>query len=235
MFFHFSEVSYEMFDSFKCEIFEKIINSKRADGGKSNLSFANHKLILLFLTAVAIFMVALPFAQQTIINKRSEPYSEMWLLGQQHTADNYPSTIEPNHDYTVFLDVNNNMGKMVQYMVKVWFFNTTPSTQTTLGLPVYSITAAIANEETWALPVTFSIDYAHDETTFGVNVTSIKINSLDTKADGTFVAWNSTKEGRYGYLHFELWAYDTNARNFKNFNCSVDLRFNMTAPILAIP
>ncbi len=235
MLFHFSEVSYEMFDSFECKIFEKIVNSKKADGGKSNLSFANHKLILLFLTAVAVFMVALPFAQQTLINKRSEPYSEMWLLGQQHTADNYPSTIEPDQNYTVFLDVKNNMGKMVQYMIKVWFLNVTPSTQSSIGLPVYSTTAAIANGETWALPVTFSIVYAHDEPTFGVNITSIKINSLETKADFTSVAWNSTKEGHYGYLHFELWAYDTDAREFKNLNCSVDLRFNMTAPILTSP
>ncbi len=194
------------------------------------MSFAYQKEIFLVIIAVIIVVIAFPFIQQALVDKKPEPNSELWLLGQQHTADNYPFNIKSNQNYTVFIDVKNNLGDMVQYMIRARFLNMTQRATASPVPSIYSSTAAVEDGATWAFPITFSIDYAFDEATFKVNLNSISVNNMTTNASDISVAWDSDNEGRFGYLDFELWIYDNDAREFKNHGRSVDLRLNMTAP-----
>ena len=208
--------------SWKQEALNGFIVHKKQVGGKSSTSFAHQKEIFLVLTAIIIVVVAFPLVQQTLMNKKSEPNSELWLLGQQHTADNYPSSVTPYQNNTVFLDVKNNMGKSVQYIVQVKFLNKTQLGVASSAPSLYNITGVVENGGTWDLPIVFSIDYYR--TASQINLNSINFNGAVVDAAGSSVAWDSEREGFFGYLYFELWTYNSSAGSFQNDGRSVDLR-----------
>jgi len=72
---------------------------------------------------VSIFL--LPALNLLGIPKNEETFSEFWLLGPEHKAENYPFNVSVNEDYTLYVGVGNQLGESSDYAVYVKLYNQT--------------------------------------------------------------------------------------------------------------
>ena len=98
--------------------------------------------------------------------------------------------------------------------------------------PLYSITAFVANNETWELPITFSIDYTYIENRDDVNLSKIIFNYIVFNGatfdlEGISAYWDPELRGFFGYLFFELWIYNDSTNAFEYHERFTSLRFSM--------
>jgi len=198
-----------------------------------------YKTLIFVVTAIAALLVASPALQRLLVYPQTEFFTEMWLLGPEHMAENFPANITINTDYKIFLGIGNHLGSAAYYSVQVKFRNQTQSapgilSHTTSSLsPLYSMAAFVADKETWELPITFSLDYTYSENTDNatlskVNVRSITFNGAKLNLEGFSATVDSENSGFFGYLFFELWIYNGTTGGFQYHQRCTSLRLNMT-------
>jgi hypothetical protein len=203
------------------------------------VNLAVFKTILLVVTAVLALFVASPALQRLLVYPQKEFFTELWLLGPEHTAENFPFNITSNINYNIFLGIGNHLGSFAYYSIQVKFRNQTqPSADsfnhTASSLPpLYSITAFGADKETWELPVTFSFEYTYNEDPDNESLSKVEVNTLmfnDLLLDleGYSATWDSEREVFFGNLFFELWIYSDATGSFQYHQRSTSLWFNMT-------
>ena len=178
-------------------------------------------------------LVASPALQRLLVYPQTDFFTELWLLGPQHKAENYPFNITRNQNYDVFLGIENHLGHCGYYLVQVKFrnqtqpaadsFNHTPSSLPSL----YNIAAFVADKETWELPVHFSFDYTYDENLTQVIFNRLIFNDVALDINGSSAAWYPQKSSFFGNLFFELWISDATG-NFHYHERFVGLVLNMT-------
>jgi hypothetical protein len=103
--------------------------------------------------------------------------------------------------------------------------NRTPSSMPSL----FNISAFVADEQHWELPVRFSFDYGVSLDKSSVVFHGLTLNNQVLSLEGYVTARNVTRSIFYGNLVFELWVYDANATALSYHGRFVDLKFNMTA------
>jgi len=198
------------------------------------MNLHEYKTVLLVVTAIIALLVASPALQRLLVYPQTEFFTEMWLLGPEHTGKNYPSNITLNKNYNVFLGVSNHLGHCAYYMVQVKFRTQNQSAPDTFArtpssLPsLYSINFIVADKEACELPVTFSFDYSYDETNSQVIFNRLTFNGAALNLDGYSATWDSEKSRFFGNLIFELWIYTDAAGGFTYHERYNDLKFNMT-------
>ena len=194
-----------------------------------------YKALLLVVTVVLALLVASPALQRLLVYPQTEFFTEMWLLGPEHMAENYPVNITSGENYNVFLGVGNQLGKCAYYMVEVKFrnesmsapssFNRTPSSLPSL----FSITVFVADKAVGEQFLTFSFDYGFNDPLSKVDFYSMSLNDVKLDLHGLSSERNSTTNRFYGNLIFELWIYNESTSLFEYHERFVDLKFNMTA------
>jgi hypothetical protein len=193
------------------------------------------KVILLVVTGVLALLVASPALQRLLVYPQTEFFTEMWLLGPGHTAENYPANITEDQDYSVFLGIGNHLGQCAYYMVEVKFRNETMSkpnsfTGTPSSVPaLYSLPVFVADKEVWEDRLTFSFDYQFDVALSRVEFNSVTLNDVTLNLRGLSSEWNATTSRFYGNLIFELWIYNESTSSFQYHERFVDLKLNMTS------
>lgn len=203
------------------------------------MNLQEYKLVLLVVTAIVGLLVASPALQRVFVYPQSEFFTEMWLLGPEHKADNYPFNIELNENYQVFLGASNHLGHCAYYTVQVKFRNQNQSapdasTLTPSSLPtLYNINFIIADKEEWELPVTFSFDYLYDENNSQVNFNRMMFNGASLNLNGYSTTWDAENSQFFGNLVFELWIYNDEVGGLTYHQRYNDLKFNMTVPTTA--
>jgi hypothetical protein len=197
-----------------------------------------YRLPFIVVTAIIMLLVASPALSRLLVYPRTEFFTEMWLLGPSHTAEDYPYNLTNGQNYTIYLGLGNQLGYCAYYLVEVKFRNETQSMPTSFGpienrtpsdLPsLLNVTAFVADESTWELPVTFSFDYGFNQAGLEVEFHSLRFNGAVLDLGGLTSAWNSTTSRFYGDLLFELWLFNSTSSSF-NYNYRyVDLKLNMT-------
>jgi uncharacterized membrane protein len=190
------------------------------------MALAQHKTIFLVSTVIVALFVAVPTIQQFIVFPQPEHFSELALLGSQNEAANYPSDVFANGKYTVLLDVGNHLGRSAYYMVQVKLLNQMQYKANSEVPSLCNCTFFVADKQTWELPITFSLNYSHDENNSQVNVHQITINGDAFNAENCVLPWDNQQAGFFGYLVFELWIYDEAVGDFVNHGRSVNLILN---------
>jgi hypothetical protein len=190
------------------------------------------------VVAVVALLVASPCLSRVLVYPRTEFFSEMWILGPSHMAEDYPYNISKGADYAVFLGIGNQLGYCAYYVVEVKFRNETQSAPASFGtienrtpssMPsLFNISAFVADEQNWELPVSFSFDYGVSLDKSSVVFHSLTLNSQVLSLEGYVTAWNATRSIFCGNLVFELWIYDAQATALSYHGRFVDLKFNMT-------
>jgi hypothetical protein len=164
--------------------------------------------------------------------RTSERFSELWLLGPGHMAENYPFNITVGQPYTVYLGIGNHMGSTRYYVVYIKFRNQTqPLPNATQSEPsplptIYEIRAFVQDDQTWEKLITFSaLEASQSETSSSVN--RLVINARTVWTNSTAI-WDPERTGFYYQLIFELWIYDTASKNLGFHNRFVGIWLNMT-------
>jgi uncharacterized membrane protein len=162
----------------------------------------------------------------------SESFSEFWLLGPNHAAEDYPFNVSAGEMYSVFVGVGNHMGSSEYYRVYVKFRNSTQSLPDSKSgvpsslSPVYEYQFFVGADEVWESPISFGFG---DMVVEGdvLSVGEIVVDGGAFSVD-VFAVWDSEREGYFFQLFFELWRYDLDSRSFKFGGRFVGLWLNMT-------
>ena len=201
------------------------------------MNLSEYKVLFIVVTAVVALFVASPALSKLLVYPKTEFFSEMWLLGPNHKAEGYPYNISRGLNYTVFLGIGNNLGYCAYYVVEVKFRNETQSAPSSFGpienrtpssLPsLFNITAFVADEQNWELPMIFSFDYV-SENKFQVVFQSLTLDNEVLSLEGYVASWNATRSVFFGNLIFELWIYNAQTTALSYHGRFGDLKFNMT-------
>jgi hypothetical protein len=139
--------------------------------GDERLNLLQYKALFLVVTGVVVLFIASPVLEKVLVYPQTEYFTELWLLGPQHTAENYPHNITRGEDSSIFLGIANHLGSCAYYVVEVKFRNATQSgpdsfNRTCSSLePLYSLNVFVPDKETLEMPMSFSLDYSFDEVT----------------------------------------------------------------------
>jgi uncharacterized membrane protein len=181
-------------------------------------------LIMILIAAVPTFSLFIR------IPDGSERFSELWLLGPSHKAENYPFNIKINEissAYAVYVGVGNHLGHPAYYRVDVKLRNQTqplPNSSNHVPSPLnptYEFQFFLAEGKTWEAPLSFSFqgkpmfisDLLINGVTFHVNQSS---------------TWDQERNGYHYQLFLELWLYNKTSQRFQFHNRFVGIWLNMT-------
>lgn len=196
------------------------------------MSLREYGVLFWTVVSVSALVVASPALSRLLVYPRTEFFTELWILDENHMAEDYPFNVSRNHDYRAYLGIGNRLGYCAYYLVEVKFRNQTMSApdsfnRTPSSLPaLFNVTAFVADEEVWELPLTFSFNYTYDEGLLKVEFESLALNDVVLNMTAYTVAWDPEKKGFFGYLFFELWIY--NGTSFHYHERFLRLRLNMT-------
>jgi hypothetical protein len=183
-------------------------------------------LVLVFTTACLGLSVVFSFP------KGEEVFTELWILGPGHMAENYPFNVKESGEYSVYVGVGNHMDSSSFYNVRVKFRNQSePLPNATAGIPsslptYYEDLIFVEAGETWEAPLTFSfadVSFSGDQ----CQVESVRINGFPFDVDKT-VLWDEENHGFYFHLFIELWNYRAESDAFEYHNRFVGFWLNMT-------
>jgi len=189
--------------------------------------FVVTSLTLTLVAAAPTLSIVVPFPRS------GERFSELWVLGPNRMAENYPFNVRVDEEYQVFVGVGNHMGSSAYYLVYVKFRNQTqpfPDAQNSMPSPlpaIYEFRGFVADGVTWETPIVFSI--------LGVSrledsclVRRMMINDVVFSVDSSST-WDSENNGFYYQLFFELWLYDVTSQSFQFHNRFVGIWLNVTS------
>jgi uncharacterized membrane protein len=200
--------------------------------GNKRLDIQQHKVIFIVVTAFLALLVASPVLQKALVYPQTEFFTELWLLGPQHSAKNYPYNITNNSNYSIFLDVTNHLGSCAYYVVEVKFRNQTQSAPDSFNrthsslVSLYSVNVFLADNASWELPITFSFDYNHDSATSTIYLNRLQFNDVALNLNGYSTMWDPGRNAFFGDLVFEIWLYNSTIGGFQYHERYVDLKLN---------
>jgi len=183
-----------------------------------NLKLGEYRVLFLVVIAVVALLVATPALTRLLVYPRSEFFTELWLLGPNHLAEGYPFNISRSQNYRIFLGMGNQLGYAAYYLVSVKFRNVTQSApwgfgsaanQTPSGLAsLYNITAFLADQTDWEMPLTFSFDYSNVSVSVWTfqnatvvrnattgSITNVTVTTVKNLPVSTFHMYNMTLNG----------------------------------------
>ena len=197
------------------------------------LTFQDYRNLLLATCLIALLLSTLPAMSVLVtLPKVGERFSELWLLGSNHMAENYPFNVTVGRPYSVYLGIGNHMRSSTYYSVYIKFRNQTqPLPNATLSTPsslpiLYEIRAFVQDDQTWEKLITFSsLEASQSETSSFVNRLVINDRTVWTNSSAI---WDPERDGFYYELFFELWIYNVASKNLGYHNRFVGIWLNMT-------
>ena len=160
-----------------------------------------------------------------------EAFSELWILGPGHMAEDYPFNVSSGENYMVYLGVGNHLGCSAYYTVYVKLRNETESLpNSTAGTPsplepLFENSSFVRDGETWETPLYFSFSNVQrfESTT---SVKTLMVNGVSFDVDKPAL-WDSNNMGYFYQLFIELWIYNVSANVLQYHNRFVGLWLNM--------
>jgi hypothetical protein len=198
------------------------------------MNFHEYRVVFVAVVGIVALFVASPAMSRLLIYPRTEFFTEFWILDSNHRAEDYPFSVIRTANYSVFLGIGNRLGHTAYYLVEVKLRNQTQSApnsfnRTSSSLPsLLNVAAFVADEGTWEYPLTFSFDYAYNETLSQVEFSSLKLNGFRLDLGDSRVEWDSERGGFFGNLFFELWIFNAAANDFGYHERFTGLWLNMT-------
>ena len=191
-----------------------------------------YKLVLAVVGLIGVLLLASPVIAAVVRFPGGEQFSELYVLGPGHMAENYPYSVVPGRTYSVYVGVGNHLGSSAFYVLYVMFQNrsdTLPNATTgapSPSQPLYEYRFAVTDGNVWENFLSFSVS----NTSISANQSMIRqltVNDVGFDVDKPSV-WDSNSTSYYYRLVLELWLYDS-ASNSVQFNSRfVYLQLNLT-------
>jgi len=197
------------------------------------MNFQDYRTVFQVGSLVFVLLAASPALSLVVSFPRGgESFSELWLLGPNHMAADYPFNVQAGEEYSLFLGVGNHLEHSAYYLVCAKFRNQTQPLPNASSLEpsslssIYEFQFLIADDDVWETPVTFEILDAsvHGDS---VVVENVSINDRAFQV-GCSLAWDSDNSGFYFQLFFELWLYNSERSSFEFHDRFVGIWLNMT-------
>ncbi len=182
-------------------------------------------LVLVLVVAIPALSLLIPFSVE------GEHFSEFYVLGPGHIAEDYPFNVEEGGKYSVYLGVDNHMASSIFYNVQVKFRNQNePPPNSTTGTPsplptLYEYNIFLEDESNWETLLTFSFSGISFSGNY-CKVESLVINGFKFDMNKS-VLWDEDHNGYYYQLFFELWIYQVESETFEFHNRVVDIWLKM--------
>jgi hypothetical protein len=191
----------------------------------------NYRIIFVAVGLIGILLFSWPTIGLIIKPPIGEPFSELYILGPNHTFEGIPFNIKAGVNYTVYLGVGNHMGSPGYYTSTIKFSNQTEALpNSVLGTPsplpsLFEYKSFVQVEDTWETPLTFKVKTLSlaNEVSY---VPTITINGIDYPVNEASM-WNLNKTGYYYTLIVELWIFNSTLGVAQYQNRSVHLLLNM--------
>jgi len=196
------------------------------------LKLDEFRIFFLVSGLVLTLIAASPGLSLISLPRSEERFSELWLLGPEHKAENYPSNVRVNEQYSIYVGVGNQLGELAYYAVYVKLGNRTqrlPNSTTSEPSPLsplYEFRFVLSDGKMWEAPLTFAIENVLLQQNFSL-VQSVSINGIAFPVNCTST-WDSDRNGFYYQMFFELWLYDMTSSSFQYHNRFVGLWLNIT-------
>jgi len=195
------------------------------------MSFEGLKLSYMLSCFVLGLIVLSPTLVMVITLPGGERFSELWILGPGHMAEDYPFDVRAGESYSVYVGVGNHMGSSSYYVVYVKFRNqsealpnATAGTPSPLS-PLYEYRVFLEDGESWEGPLNFSFS--------GVLLSGnqylverLRINGVVFTVD-KLASWDGENNGYFYQLFIELWIYSADLDEFQFHNRFVGVWLNM--------
>jgi uncharacterized membrane protein len=196
------------------------------------MKLGDYKLIFVAIGLIGVLLIASPAITGAIRPPGGEQFSELYLLGPNQMAENYPYNIAVGQNYSVYVNVGNHLGSSAYYVLYVKLGNQTDQLpNNNLGTPsplqpLYEYRFSISNSQNWTSLLTFLVSSASIQ---GNNsqINTLKINNVIQNVKKP-AKWN-TNSTTYTYrLLFELWLYTEQTGSVEFNNRYVRLQLNLT-------
>lgn len=196
------------------------------------MSFEDFKLLYLLSCFGLGLIILSPTLAVVITFPAGERFSELWVLGSGHMAEDYPFNVRVDESHLVYVGVCNHMGSSAYYLVCVKFRNQSEALpNATAGMPsplapLFEYRVFLRDGGTWEAPLTFSFS----EVSFFNNQSLVESLVIDDVAFsvGKSVLWDGENNGYYYQLFMELWIYNAESDAFEFHNRFVGIWLNMT-------
>jgi hypothetical protein len=198
------------------------------------LDVRDYQVLFLVVVAVSALLVASPALSRLLVWPRTEFFTELWILGSNHMAEDYPYNVSRYENYSVFLGIGNRLGRLAYYSVAVKFRNQTQPAansfnRTYSSLPaLYNVSAFVPDERVLELPLTFSLNYSYSDVLSRIEFHSLTLNGVLLNLADCTATWDSGRNEFMGNLFFEAWIYNAAVGDFQYHERFVSLRLNMT-------
>jgi hypothetical protein len=191
-----------------------------------------YKLIFIAVGLIGVLLFATPTLSLVVHLPSGDKFSELYVLGSEHTAENYPYNVSAGENYSVYVGVGNHLASSAYYVVYVKFKNETdllPNSTTGIPSPVqplYEYRFLIKDGEVLESPLTFSVSDASITANESL-IKTLTINGVAFNVDKP-ATWNANSNVFYYMLLLELWMYDVQPNSVQYNNRFVDVPLNLT-------
>jgi len=191
------------------------------------LKIEDYKVVFASVGLIGVLLFASSTLGLVLRLPGGERFSELWVLGPGHMAEDYPFNVKADVSYLVYVGVGNHMGSSAYYVVYVKFRNQSEALpNATAGTPSpLNATAEyrifLQGGESWEAPLTFS--FLGNQSL----IQSLIVNNVEFAVNKTAL-WDGENNGYYYQLFMELWIYNVEFQAFEFHNRFVGLWLNMT-------
>jgi len=196
------------------------------------LKFEDYKAVFATLGLIGVLLFASPTLGFVLRLPSGEKFSELWLLGPGHMAEDYPFNVGADVSYLVYVGVGNHMGSSAYYVVYVKFRgqseplpNATAGTPSPLE-PLYEYRIFLEDGKSWEAPLNFSFSDVFFFERWS-RVRTVRINDVAFGVN-KLALWDVNNTGYYYQLFIELWIYSAESDDFQYHNRFVSRWLNMT-------
>ena len=197
------------------------------------MKLAGYKLVFVAVGLIGVLLIASPALAGAIPGlPGGEQFSELYLLGTDQMAENYPFNIVTGQNYSVYVGVGNQLGSSAYYVLYVKLGNQTDQMpNATLGTPsslqpLYEYRFSIQDSMNWESLLNFSVSNASIS---GNNsqINTLQLNGVAFNVDKPAM-WDSNSTTFKYQLLFELWLYNVQTGSVEFNNRYVNLQLNLT-------
>ena len=201
------------------------------------MKLEDYRIILMAVGLIGTLLIATPALGMVVRLSGGEAFSELYLLGPEHMAENFPFNIASGQNYSVYVGAGNHMGSSAYYLIYVKFGssidllpNATTGAPSPLQ-PLFEYRFVLEDGATFESPLSFSVVNASFSSNRSV-VKTVDVNGVSFDVDKQ-VAWDTEQEGFYYRLLVELWSYNSQSNNIEYNSRFVYLQLNLTSNTLS--